>query len=66
MSLLSTVVLEAQLPCTPCTLWRLKYHVVTIHASTVLQRLQVVLSDVVTLVSYNQVKAVKWRMLWQR
>ena len=36
----STVVLEAQLPCTPCTLWRLKYHVVTIHASTVLQRLQ--------------------------
>ena len=39
MSLLSTVVLEAQLPCTPCTLWRLYYHVVTIHASRVLQRL---------------------------
>ena len=34
VSLLSTVVLEAQLPCTPCTLWRLKYQVVTIHASS--------------------------------
>ena len=31
MSPLSTVVLEAQLPCTHCTLWRMKYHVVTIH-----------------------------------
>ena len=40
MSLLSTVVLEAQLPCTPCTLWRLKYHVVTIYASRVFQRLK--------------------------